>query len=35
LLTRFISKVKDIFCAAGTVQQAEQPNYHGERQIPL
>eukprot|EP00983_Pelagomonas_calceolata_P087096 1156883-Pelagomonas_calceolata.AAC.4 len=27
---RFISKLMDIFCAAGTVEQAEQPNHLAE-----
>eukprot|EP00983_Pelagomonas_calceolata_P014606 464074-Pelagomonas_calceolata.AAC.1 len=32
---RFISDLMDIFCVAGTIEQAEQPNYLAEGQIPL
>eukprot|EP00983_Pelagomonas_calceolata_P032128 1008851-Pelagomonas_calceolata.AAC.1 len=32
---RFISDLMDIFCAAGTVELAEQPNYLVEGQTPL
>eukprot|EP00983_Pelagomonas_calceolata_P063199 1147628-Pelagomonas_calceolata.AAC.3 len=32
---RFISGLVDIFCVAGTVEQAEQPNYLAEGQPPL
>eukprot|EP00983_Pelagomonas_calceolata_P096098 1158088-Pelagomonas_calceolata.AAC.1 len=31
----FISNLMDTFCVAGTVEQAEQPNYLAEGQIPL
>eukprot|EP00983_Pelagomonas_calceolata_P038197 1136704-Pelagomonas_calceolata.AAC.1 len=31
----FISKLMDVFCAVGTVEQAEQPNYPAEAQTPL
>jgi len=32
---RFISDLMDIFCAVGTVEQTEQPNYLAEGQTPL
>eukprot|EP00983_Pelagomonas_calceolata_P078851 1154412-Pelagomonas_calceolata.AAC.3 len=32
---RYVSKLIDIFCAVGTVEQAEQPNYVAEGQTPL
>eukprot|EP00983_Pelagomonas_calceolata_P134162 1162031-Pelagomonas_calceolata.AAC.7 len=31
----FISDLMDIFYVAGTIEQAEQPNYLAEGQIPL
>eukprot|EP00983_Pelagomonas_calceolata_P077805 1154027-Pelagomonas_calceolata.AAC.2 len=32
---RYISDLMDIFCAVGTVEQTEQPNYLAEGQTPL
>eukprot|EP00983_Pelagomonas_calceolata_P048083 1140913-Pelagomonas_calceolata.AAC.6 len=32
---RFTSNLMDIFCVAGTVEQAKQPTYLAEGQIPL
>eukprot|EP00983_Pelagomonas_calceolata_P092739 1157702-Pelagomonas_calceolata.AAC.8 len=33
--SRLISDLMDIFCAVGTVEQTEQPNYLAEGQTPL
>eukprot|EP00983_Pelagomonas_calceolata_P063755 1147857-Pelagomonas_calceolata.AAC.2 len=35
LTRQFISEAMDILCVASIVQQAEQPNYLAEGQIPL